>query len=241
MIPHSNSSCPLSTPPWTDYTKLALTVANNVTLRLAVSNFLDSVFVYSIPLGGTRAYSDGTCPSNLDTTLTGDSGTQFGASIALSESGKTLVIGIPGTTSSPDASVLMVDISLIKKVAASPTPSASTGVLSSTTTSSAVALDNTYYQTNPSTVLVSARRGSIGVPAAQTFSLSSWAAGSPGGAPYSASSGYSISPNDPYMSGGTPVQNSIVSITSALQGLGLTTSAIKAAAAKLTAASTNLG
>jgi hypothetical protein len=215
---------------------MALAVANNVTLRLAVSNSLDSVFVWSIPLGGQRAYSDSTCPCTLDATLAGADNSQFGASVALSSNGKTLVVGVPGTSDAPDAAVLVADIAPQKpapSAAASPAPTGYAGLLYSSKASTAAATDNTYFVGNPSSVLISARRGSVGVPAPQSFSLSSWAAGSPGGAPYSAASGYSISPNDPYTSGGTAVQSTVVSMTSALKGLGLTTAAIKAAAASL--------
>ena len=94
--------------------------------------------------------------------------------------------------------------------------------------SSAAALDSSYFATNPSTVLVSPRRGSVGVPAAQTFSAASWAAGSAGGAPYAG--GYSIAPVNPYMSGGTSVQQTVVAVTAALRGIGLTTAAVRNAA-----------
>lgn len=258
---------------------MAITTANNATLRLAIGNSLDSVFVWSIPLGGKRAYSDGSCPSSLDATLTGDAGSQFGAAIALSENGRTLVVGSPGSASSPDASVLVADISP-SKAAAAPAPSAGgyAGALFTPSASTAASLDSSYFLSNPSTVLVSARRGSVGVPASQRFSLSSWAAGSPGGAPHNPANGgrlllcsgvctchsclllagvasschwlqecslsnvttlhtccqlseaplppshtttpaagYSISPVSPYSSGGTPVQQTVVGVTSALQ------------------------
>jgi hypothetical protein len=214
----------------TDSTKLAMTVSSS-TLRLAVSNAADTVFVWSIPLGGSRAYSDGTCPASLDGTITGTSGTNFGAALSISENGRTLVIGAAGSSVDPStASVVVADISL-PKPSPSPAAAAAPATAASAVSSQAGSVfDSSYYQTNPSTVLVSARRGTVGVPAPQPFSLSSWASGSPGGAPYSASSGYTISPSDPYLSGGTPVQTSIVAVTSALKGLGLTTAALKTVA-----------
>jgi hypothetical protein len=219
-----------------------LAVANNVTLRLAVANSLDSVFVWSIPLGGQRAYSDGGCPAALDATLTGADGSQFGAALALSSGGKALVIGVPGAAGSPDAAVLVADVGPPKAAspaASAPPPAGYAGLLYSPKASAATATDNTYFVTNPSSVLVSARRGSVGVPAPQAFSLSSWASGSPGGAPYSAAAGYSIAPVDPYTSGGTSVQSTLVSMTSVLKNLGLGTAAVRAAVSGLrTAAAT---
>lgn len=206
VTPLPASSCahthapPPPRPPPPDYTKLALTVANNATLRLAVANSLDAVFVWSVPLGGKRAYSDGTCPAVLDATLTGDAGTQFGASLALSENGRTLVVGAPGSAASPSAAVLVADIAPPKASATTPAPAAPpnlAGGLYNPAASSSASLDNSYFVTNPSTVIVSARRGSVGVPASQAFSLASWAAGSPGGAAYNPAAGYSISPDNP--------------------------------------------
>lgn len=66
-------------------------------------------------------------------------------------------------------------------------------------------------------------------PPARPFDPNSWARGSPGGAPYKADAGYTISPVNPYVSGGTPVTNTMVGLTSAMQGLGLTTAALRAA------------
>jgi hypothetical protein len=224
--------CVNQLPPTTGYTKLAMTLASN-TLRLAVSNSLDSIFIWSIPLGGKRAYSDGTCPATLDSTLTGEAGSGFGAALAMAETGRALVVGVAGSAKAPDGTaVLVVDITA-PKAAAAPSPSPSTSLVYSPRASTTAALDSTYYQANPSTVIVSARYGSVGVPAPQTFSLGSWAAGSPGGAPWSASSGYSISPVNPYQSGGTPVAKSIVSLTSALNGLGLTTATLRTLVASL--------
>ncbi|KAI8463087.1 MAG: hypothetical protein J3K34DRAFT_445283, partial [Monoraphidium minutum] len=152
------------------FTKMAITVANNVTMRLAISNSLDTVFLWSIPLGGKRAYKDGTCPATLDRTLTGESGSQFGAALAMSENGNTLVVGVPGSAKAPDAAVLVVDIAPPKAPPPSPPPGGGMlgGVLSPlyNPKASSVALDNTYFVSNPSSVLVSARRGSVGVPAA---------------------------------------------------------------------------
>ena len=213
-----------------DGTRIVMTIAGT-TLRVVVSNSADTVFVWSIPLGGSRAYTDGTCPANLDGTISRDPGSSFGTALAISENGHTLVIGGPGSASNPGlASVVVADIT---PPPLSPSPGTSAASLATTPGTPEVgstALDSTYYQTNPSTVLISPRRGTVGVPAPQKFSLSSWAAGSPGGAPYAASNGYSISPNDPYESGGTPVRASLVGVTSALRGLGLTTAALQAAA-----------
>jgi hypothetical protein len=218
---------------------MAVTVSNNATLRLAVGNSLDSVFLWSIPLGGRRAYKDGTCPSTLDRTLTGDSGSQFGTSLAVSEDGKTLVIGVPGSAQSPDPSVLVVDIEPPKPSAA-PAPGAAGaaggrgglgGLFYNPKASKDVALDNSYFVNNPSSVLVSARRGSVGVPAPQPFDANSWAMGSPGGAPYNPNLGYSIAPNNPYISGGKPTKpiqaSSALGLLSALGGLGLSTAAVR--------------
>ncbi len=228
-----------------------MTVANNSTLRLAVGNSLDSVFVWNLPLGGKRAYSDGTCPSTLERTLTGEAGSQYGTAVALSENGKTLVIGAPGSASKPDASVIMVDIELPK---APPPPASSRGLgalfapLRAPAQSgkpaprpagpsassldgggpSAASLDNTYFVENPSSVLVSPRRGGVGVPAPQPFDLNSWAMGSPGGAPYNPALGYSISPDNPYMSGGRAVKpSSTLGLLSAMSGLGLSTASLR--------------
>lgn len=65
--------------------------------------------------------------------------------------------------------------------------------------------------------------------APRPFDVNSWARGSPGGAPYKPEAGYSISPVNPYVSGGTPVGNTMIGLTSAMQGLGLTTAALRAA------------
>ena len=173
-----------------------MTISNNSTLRLAIGNSLDSVFVWSIPLGGKRAYSDGTCPSKLDRTLTGEANSQFGTSLAIAEDGKTLAVGVPGSTQSPDATVLMVDIELPRPPPPPPPPGGGSilgNLLFNPKASSVTPLDNSYFVTNPSSVLVSPRRGSVGVPAPQPFDLNSWARGSPGGAPYNADLGYSIS------------------------------------------------
>jgi len=219
----------------TAYTKLSMTVANNSTLRLGVGNSLDSVFLWNIPLGGRRAYSDGTCPASLDRTLTGSSGSQFGTALSISDNGKTLVVGAPGSAQHPDPQVLMVDIELPKVAAPAPPPGQRGfgGLLLSKkpkAASSNVNLDNTYFVNNPSSVLVSARRGGVGVPAPQPFDLNSWAMGSPGGAPYNPALGYSISPQNPYMSGGRPVKaSSTLGLLSAMSGLGLSTAAIKPA------------
>jgi hypothetical protein len=149
---------------------MAITVANNDTLRLAVSNSLDSVFLWSIPLGGKRAYKDGGCPATLDRTLTGEAGSQFGAALAMAENGRTLVVGIPGSAKAPDATVLVVDISAPKAPAPAPKPGQPTGPagLMFNPRASSIALDNSYFQQNPSTVLVSARRGNVGVPGEQS-------------------------------------------------------------------------
>jgi len=216
---------------------------NNSTLRLVVSNMLDSVFVWSIPLGGTKSYSDGTCPCTLDATLTGESNSQFGASVAISETGKTLVVGVPGSSgATDDGAVLLVDIAPAKQSPApAPATSGPSGALSSSQAAN-VALDSSYFVTNPSTVIISPRRGTVGVPAAQSFNLNSWAAGSPGGAAYdSSSAGYSIAPQNPYQSGGTSVQSTMITVTSALKGLGLTTSVLKNAAAMIKAAAASSG
>ncbi|KAI8463088.1 MAG: hypothetical protein J3K34DRAFT_158219 [Monoraphidium minutum] len=214
------------------FTKMAMTVASG-TLRLAIGNSLDSVFVWSLPLGGKRAYSDGSCPAVLDGTLTGGAGSRFGAALAVSENGRTLVVGVPGGGADGDTGVLVVDIAPPR-----PPPSPAPSALAPPPSASGAALDSSYYLTNPSTVLVSARRGSVGVPASQPFDLNAWSRGSPGGAPYSAESGYSIAPVNPYMSGGTTVQNSVVSVTSVLRGLGLTTAALRNVAANVAAART---
>jgi hypothetical protein len=111
--------------------------------------------------------------------------------------------------------------------------SASGGSLSAASapgTQAAAPLDNTYFTSNPSTVLVSPRRGSVGVPAPQPFDPNSWAQGSPGGAPYNPQLGYSIAPQNPYVSGGKPVPASAaLGLLSAMGGLGLSTAALKAA------------
>jgi hypothetical protein len=216
---------------------MAVTVSNNATLRLAVGNSLDSVFLWSVPLGGKRAYKDGTCPSTLDRTLTGDSGSQFGTSLAVSEDGKTLVIGVPGSAQSPDPSVLLVDIEPPKPVSAKAAGQQGGargplgGLFYNPKASKETPLDNTYFVNNPSSVLVSARRGSVGVPAPQPFDLNSWARGSPGGAPYNPDLGYSIAPNNPYISGGKPTRpvqaSSALGLLSALGGLGLSTAAVR--------------
>ena len=221
-------------------------IANNATLRLAIGNSLDSVFVWSIPLGGKRAYSDGTCPANLDVTLTGDANSQFGSALSMGETGNALVIGAPGSSASPAASVLVADISLARLAPPpSPAPASTAGSLAGALynpSASSVNLDNSYYATNPSTVLVSARRGSVGVPAPQQFSLSSWMQGSPGGAAYNpATASYSISPQNPYISGGTPVASTVVGVTSALKGLGLTTAAVSSALSSIRASASKGG
>ena len=256
---------------------MAMTIANNSTLRLAIGNSLDSVFVWSIPLGGKRAYSDGTCPAVLDRTLTGETGSQFGTALAMSSDGKTLVVGAPGSAQHPDATVLVVDIALPKAeppprpqdgvagilasllrppgkggapaggpggggpgpgagpagagVRASSTGAPGTGGVNGVSAAS-VPLDNTYFLSNPSSVLVSPRRGSVGVPAPQPFDVNSWAMGSPGGAPWSAQSGYSIAPQNPYVSGGAgPFKpgGAALGLLSAASSLGLTTAALRPA------------
>ena len=203
-----------------------MTAASN-TLRLAIGNSLDTVFVWSVPLGGKKAYSDGTCPATLNATLTRDTGSHYGAPPAIPETARPLVLGAPGGAAAP-AAVLVADIGPLKAAAAAAAPPPSP--LQSSTQASAINLDNQYYLQNPSTVIVSARRGTVGVPASQPFSLASWAQGSPGGAPYSASTAtYSISPQNPYMSGGKSTQGTLIGLTSALSGLGLTTAALRGA------------
>jgi hypothetical protein len=210
-----------------------MTTANNSTLRLAVGNSLDSVFVWSMPLGGKRAYSDGTCPSSLERTLTGETGSQFGTALAVAEDGRTLVVGVPGSAQHPDVAVLVVDIEPAKAQAPAPAPGAApkgVGGLFYNPKASSASLDNTYFVSNPSSVLVSARRGSVGVPAPQPFDLNSWAQGSPGGAPYNSQLGYSIAPNNPYMSGGKPIKaSSTLGLLSAMGGLGLSTASLRPA------------
>ncbi|GBF98091.1 histidyl-tRNA synthetase [Raphidocelis subcapitata] len=215
------------------FTKLAMTISNNSTLRLAVGNSLDSVFVWSIPLGGKRAYNDGTCPSSLERTLTGETGSQFGTALAVTEDGRTLIIGVPGSSQHPDVEVLMVDIEPQKAPSPAPAPGAppkGMGGLFRNPKASSVNLDNTYFVSNPSSVLVSARRGTVGVPAPQPFDLNSWSKGSPGGAPYDSQLGYSIAPNNPYVSGGRPVKaSSTLGLLSAMGGLGLSTASLRPA------------